>query len=226
MSSPSPPPSPVPAASLILLREGDGLEVLTGRRSLQARAFPGAVAFPGGKIETQDADWPDAGAEILRIAAHCALRETFEETGLLICEEAQGPPAWAEVEVARHAVETGEMSFSDLLRRWDRRPDLNRLTPFAKWVTPKQAPYRFDTYFFLVATSTCEAAAPLICAEFDQLSWSSPLALLRDDSHRLMTPTRHCLTALSGAATMEEAIHAARGRAPYDGETERLRASN
>ena len=219
---PDPAPSlPVPAASLMLLRDHDGLEVLVGRRALATRAFPGATVFPGGKLEPQDAAWPTAGGEVLRIAAYAALRETFEETGLLVCASGEGPPQEADVAQARHAVETGELAFAELVARWGRPLEPARLAPFAHWVTPAAAPYRFDTYFFLAQASVQEAGATLICAEFEQVGWARPGSLLRDEGRRLMTPTRHCLNVLQESACAADAIRAARARRPYDGERER-----
>src|SRR5688572_24981576 len=57
MSTPANPPEPVPAAAVILLRDGaGGLEVLMQRRREQATAFAGVVAFPGGKVAPIDSD--------------------------------------------------------------------------------------------------------------------------------------------------------------------------
>ncbi len=220
IASTSSPAQPQAAASLLLLRDRDGVEVLVGRRSPATRAFPGATVFPGGKLEPQDADWPDAG-DALRTAAYAALRETFEETGVFVCAGGEGPPQDVDVARARLAVEAGETVFADLSARWARPLDLQRLTPFAHWITPTGAPYRFDTCFFLVEASTYEAEATLICAEFEQLGWARPAELLRDERRRLMTPTRHCLKVLQGASTAAEAIAAALRRGPYDGERER-----
>src|SRR5215475_14162528 len=82
---------PRDAASLIMLRgEGDDLEVLAGRRPLHVRFMPGVHVFPGGAIDPPDRlAWSlEVGAETLgpRLArcARAALRETWEEAGVLI----------------------------------------------------------------------------------------------------------------------------------------------
>ncbi len=223
MSNVASPPIPVPAASLILLRDGpDGVEVLVGHRSPSTRAFPGAIVFPGGKLETQDAAWPEASGDPHLQARYGALRETFEETGLLIAATGAGPPPDADIASERRRVEAGEVAFAELLARWDRRVDLDRLVPFAHWITPERAPYRFDTLFFLVAASPCEARAPLICAEFEQLNWLPPQTLLQEtEERRLMSPTRHCLDVLVESATMAEALRFAGARGLIDGERAR-----
>ena len=215
------PATPLPAASLILLRQADGLEVLVGRRSLATRAFPGATAFPGGKLEPQDAAWPDAASHPLHVHAYAALRETFEETGLLIAAGGEGAPRGAGVAAARHAVEGGAVSFAAQLAAWDRRLDVGRLVPFARWITPEAAPYRFDTVFFVTQASPAEAEASLICAEFETLHWARPDLLLADEGLRLMTPTRHGLQALCGAVSIGAAVDAARARGMIDGEAVR-----
>ena len=216
--------TPLPAASLILLRQPDALEVLVGRRSLAARAFPGATAFTGGKLEAQDAAWPGAAQDPLHVHAYAALREMFEETGLLLASGGEGPPPGADVAAARRAVEGGALSFEAQLRAWRRRPDLGRLVPFARWITPQAAPYRFDTVFFVVEASACEAEASLICAEFETLEWAAPEQLLADDRRRLMTPTRHCLRALGAAVSAGVAVAEARARGMIDGEAVRAAA--
>src|SRR5258708_3357691 len=78
------------AASLILLREGpSGLTVLMGRRGLSARFMPGFYVCPGGRVAEDDRD-PWAGEAVaaegnaFRRLARAALRETFEETGILV----------------------------------------------------------------------------------------------------------------------------------------------
>src|SRR5260370_26023614 len=88
------PARPRDAASLILLRDGKtGLEVLIGRRGTGARFMPGRYVFPGGRVTTADArPWAGEpggdGAPTFLALKHAALRETFEETGLVVGERA------------------------------------------------------------------------------------------------------------------------------------------
>ena len=150
-----------------------------------------------------------------------ALRETFDQTGLLIDAAGEGPPPDADIGAERRRVEDGEVGFVELLQRWDRRLDPERLTPFAHWITPDYAPYRFDTLFFLVAASLHEAQASLICAEFEQLNWMQPATLLDRQDRRLMTPTRHCLEILETSPTATDAVQAARARGLIKGDPAR-----
>src|SRR5262244_3907664 len=90
---------PRDAASLILLRgEGKDLEVLAGRRPLHVRFMPGVHVFPGGAIDPPDQrKWSiEAGTEALspRLVrcARAALRETWEEVGVLVGRPGDPPP--------------------------------------------------------------------------------------------------------------------------------------
>ena len=110
MSDPSPPLSPapaLPAATILLVRDRPALEVLMVKRHHQIDFASGALVFPGGKIEPGDADpaWAEhcrgwdahpADERPLRIAA---LREAFEESGVLLARDADGVP-WRAIEAA------------------------------------------------------------------------------------------------------------------------------
>ena len=207
---------PSPASSLILLRGGGALEVLVGRRTLTTRAFPGATVFPGGRLEAEDRSWPGA-RDALSTAKYAAIRETFEETGLLVTTSGEPPALEGDLHSARADIEAGAMRFADWVARLTFVLGLDRLTPFAHWVTPASAPYRFDTLFFLVEASEAEAGSPLIWAEFEQLGWAAPQALLDSAQTRLVTPTRHCLEVLAASATPKQAIEAAKARGLIDG---------
>jgi 8-oxo-dGTP pyrophosphatase MutT (NUDIX family) len=210
--------TPRPAASLMLLRDGvQGLEVLVGRRGEHVRAFPGATVFPGGKVEDADRLWSGAGEDARVAAAHAALRETFEETGLLVCASGEGAPRGSDVAAMSAAVEDGRLAFPDLLARWNRSLDLARLRPFSRWVTPLGAPYRFDTWFFAAAASRAEAEAALICAEMEALRWARPADLLTEAGLRLIFVTRRNLELLAESASAEEALAAAARRGVYEG---------
>ena len=139
------------AASLILVRgEADNLSVLMGRRHATARFMPGVYVFPGGAVDDDDkkvtpasdldpkltTDLKVAGnlqrAQALAIAA---IRETYEETGLML-----GAPG-----------DVGEAQ-SDSWNSWRRRsiaPDLQSLGLVGRAITPKRFPIRFNARFFI-----------------------------------------------------------------------------
>ena len=165
----SPPPSAadVPvrdAATVILLREEAGEpEVFLFRRASRLVFAGGMYAFPGGAVEPQDADagipWlgGDTGfagplgatepqARALTVAA---VRETFEECGLLLAAGGTAPPE--DLTAERAAVIAGERTIGDVLAGHGLAVNAAALTPWAHWVTPPGQPRRFDTRFFLAA---------------------------------------------------------------------------
>ncbi|GMU46737.1 MAG: NUDIX hydrolase [Pseudomonadales bacterium] len=152
-TEPRRPVPPRPSASLVIGREGaGGWEIFMARRHNDTAFAGGALVFPGGALEPQDevgaADWLHAH----RLAA---IRETFEEVGILYARHADG--AWpsaaliARLAAERAALMTGDTTFAELLARHGLQPALAELTPFAHWITPPERPKRFDTRFFLAA---------------------------------------------------------------------------
>lgn len=145
-------PAPARAsASLVIGRDqAAGWEIFMARRHSGTSFAGGALVFPGGALETQDeaaaGDWLEAH----RLAA---IRETFEEVGILYARQASG--AWPEPELLaalaaqRQTVAHGTADFLSLLAHHGLRPAVEALTAFAFWVTPPDRPKRFATHFFL-----------------------------------------------------------------------------
>jgi 8-oxo-dGTP pyrophosphatase MutT (NUDIX family) len=155
-----------PAASLILMREaGSAIEVLLGRRGLGHRFMPGLYVFPGGRVARSDArPWRgEAPAPSLhpphRRFARAALRETFEETGLILGREAVEAP------MARGARAPIEVAYAAhrLL------PDLGLLRLIGRAITPVRSPIRFDALFFLADGR--DARGELSGEELEELGW-------------------------------------------------------
>jgi 8-oxo-dGTP pyrophosphatase MutT (NUDIX family) len=136
---------PRDAASVILLRgAGDDLEVLAGRRPRNAGFMPGVYVFPGGAIDPPDRiAWSvEAGTEALgpklRRSARAALRETWEETGVLIGRTGGSPlPAPAALPIEHAYRDRGLVAAMDVL------------TYVGRAITPSHSPRRFNTRFFL-----------------------------------------------------------------------------
>ena len=160
---------PRDAASLILLRDGGrGLEVLIGRRGKGARFMPGRYVFPGGRVAAGDArnwqgeeDLPkDSAQRALLALKHAALRETFEETGLIIGRAAPaaapGDRALSPIELAYRAAGAAPA------------PELLRLVGRA--ITPTASPIRFHARFF-VADGAHAMGRLVPCEELDDLHW-------------------------------------------------------
>jgi 8-oxo-dGTP pyrophosphatase MutT (NUDIX family) len=204
----------------MLVRDGERLEVLMVERHGGMLFGPGALVFPGGKLDPQDLDpaWSaytlggphDAQSRGLRI---CALRETFEETGLLLAP-VQGEVA-ARAAALRLKAISGETPFLEVVASLALKLDLDALTPFARWITPLGQPIRFDATFYLARapegqTALCDGRETVAAA------WMSPeqaLALAADDSRKLMRPTRANLALLGQEASVAAALTSARARA-------------
>jgi 8-oxo-dGTP pyrophosphatase MutT (NUDIX family) len=202
---------PRDAASLILLREGErGLEVLIGRRGKGARFMPGRYVFPGGRTAPGDArPWqgeasaPEAAAERALLALkRAALRETFEETGLVI---GRPVPAGARSDGALSAIEQAYRAAGAAPA-----PELLRL--IGRAITPTNSPIRFHARFFIA--DGAHALGRLVpCEELDDLHWH-PVA--EEPPGAMQNVTRFMLTcaldAWRGAATAEPPLYWHRGK--------------
>jgi 8-oxo-dGTP pyrophosphatase MutT (NUDIX family) len=227
-------PAPVrDAATVALLRDAPGGHEVYLLRRVRGMAFAGGMhVFPGGSVDPADAradglGWagpsPSAWAADLRCdealarALVCAaVRETFEESGVLLAgpsqDEVLDDVSTDEWEAERTALEAREQSLSDLLerRRLVLRTDL--LRPLAHWITPEVEPKRFDTRFFVArvpAGQTCRDVG----TEADRRLWVRPadaLAAAASDGLTLMPPTLAALEDLAGHADVEASLAAPR----------------
>ena len=138
------------------------------KRHHQIDFASGALVFPGGKIEAGDAD-PAWEALVLGWAAHdpqiralkiAAVREAFEESGVLLARERDGSD-WKATEAAaacRDKIAKGEMAFLDLVKSLGVVLDLDGMATFARWITPKGMPKRFDAYFYIAVAPADQLA--------------------------------------------------------------------
>jgi 8-oxo-dGTP pyrophosphatase MutT (NUDIX family) len=193
------------------------------RRSAGMAFGASAWVFPGGKVAAADADpaWDDHSdgsydhyERSLRIAA---AREVFEESGLLLATR-DGEELTAEACTAfdgeRAGVEAQPQRFIDLMRQAGLRLTLDRLAPFAHWITPSFEPRRFDTHFFLVRAPSVQVAKHDGREAVDHV-WISPQDLLERrlrGEAKLMFPTRLNLEVLGRAANAADAEASARAR--------------
>jgi 8-oxo-dGTP pyrophosphatase MutT (NUDIX family) len=176
---------PRDAASLILLRgAGRDLEVLVGRRPMHLRFMPGAYVFPGGAVDPPDrlAWGVEAGTEALapRLmrCARAAVRETWEEAGVLVGRPAAMPPGLTTptpIEVAYR--ERGVVAAIDVL------------TYVGRAITPSHSHRRFNTRFFLGDGADVHGE-PAASAELEDVRWHpiarQPLDGLRDVSRFML----------------------------------------
>ena len=211
--------TPRPAATCMVLRDAPaGIEVLLLRRNPKSVFVPGAHVFPGGAVEPADSlphpstlDAPtDADAsERLDLDEDglafwlAAVRETFEEAGLLF---ADGP-----VEAAmpfRAAVACGEVLLADLCREHGLRLRLDDLREFGHWTTPPGGPRRYTTRFF-VAPAPADQVHAHDDAELVDSEWIRPQAALdrfATGDWELILPTERSLVALTHFESTAEVL--------------------
>lgn len=153
------------AASLILLRlEGRETQVLMGRRSSSARFMPGFYVFPGGRVAPTDKI--DLCVEPRRVQGgrhtlmRAAIRETYEETGLLLGR----PVRHADERPAHLSVLESAYLTQGLC------PAIDALRYVGRAVTPRQSPIRFNTRFF-VADGLLAHGELVGNGELDDLGW-------------------------------------------------------
>ena len=180
---PNRPVRPLDAAGLLLIRDNVGLEILLGRRRRKARAFPGEYVFPGGLVEAADRDvsgfhetlpGPAAGLDgktrrNLFVFARTALRECYEETGLLlVAGDRPGSPSGTG---RRHEVWRAFAEIAEV-------PAFAALLPVARAITPLGYPRRFHSRFFMTVLGVSARVRPADPAralagdgELEDLGW-------------------------------------------------------
>ena len=167
-------PAPaMPAATVTIVRDArDGIEVLMMRRNLKSGFVPGMYVFPGGGLDDADLLFKNNGlcdclddasaSGMLGVAADglaywaAAIREAFEESGLLLARNGAGSlVTLTDAEVAarfdaqRRQLNAGELDFAALIAAESLQLAADQLVYFAHWITPVTAPRRYDTRFFM-----------------------------------------------------------------------------
>jgi 8-oxo-dGTP pyrophosphatase MutT (NUDIX family) len=223
---PERPATPKDAATVVLLRDGaTGPEVFLQRRVKGMPFAGGMTVFPGGGVDQRDADvsvsWsgPDANwwaerfgcsPELARALVCAAVRETFEESGVLLA----GPDAATVVgdtshyADARAALVSREQSLAEFLsdEALVLRADL--LRPWANWLTPEREPRRYDTRFFLAAMPDGQRA-DAVTSEAAEAYWATPqqaLADFGDGRCHLLPPTLVTLGELAECGNLAAAL--------------------
>ncbi|TWS19445.1 NUDIX hydrolase [Tsukamurella asaccharolytica] len=229
IESPADPVPPRDAATVVLVRDGaDGIEVFLQRRVQQMAFAGGMTVFPGGGVDPRDGEvdlawhgpgalwWAErfgAGERGARQLVCAAVRETFEECGVLLVSEADGgAPDVASLAPARARLEAKELSLAQFLRdeRLVLRADL--LRPLAHWITPKNEKRRYDTRFFLAALPEGQHADDRT-SEVEEAGWRTATQALADWSAGrcfLLPPTWSQLRAVARHGTVAELLAAER----------------
>lgn len=217
-------PDPVvlvqPAASVMVIADRPGLEVLLLLRRAASAFVGGMIVFPGGAVDESDRSsnarrivagdvdralrgTGGSGAHIV-----AAVRETLEETGIWLGAEPERPLA------ARQAIDAGERLLSDVAS--SASVNIEHIPHAGRWITPPGAPRRYDTQFFVARAD--HHGADLDHLEPDgrevvALEWSSPADAVRRTARGALAalePTVVYLEALARYESAEEVIDAAR----------------
>jgi 8-oxo-dGTP pyrophosphatase MutT (NUDIX family) len=186
-----PPVTPRPSATVLLVRGASPWELLLMRRPGGADFAPGAYVFPGGAVHADDAQWPDA----IRAAA---VRELFEEVGILLARRSGRVARDADCRAVRSLIESGA-TFTEALRRRGLEPAHDRLVLFARWITPARLSRRYDTRFFFARFPAGQVVRPSE-GEVTDWRWIEPERALADPSVTLVYATRAVLESVAVGA--------------------------
>jgi 8-oxo-dGTP pyrophosphatase MutT (NUDIX family) len=220
-----------PAATVLLLRDSAErkIEVFMMVRHHEIEFSSGALVFPGGSVDPGDreiiarpelyagGEGLDAASLSFRIAA---IRETFEESGILLARP-RGSNDLVSAKQAAHiaashrvALSEGKTTFAGILADTGMVLALDELVSYAHWVTPQGMPKRFDTWFFLAAAPPDQLGAHDGRESTDSI-WLSPReAVAGGESGRfkLPFPTTRNLIRLGKQGDVKAALEDARGR--------------
>jgi 8-oxo-dGTP pyrophosphatase MutT (NUDIX family) len=230
------PAEPRDAATVMLLRPSDdGLEVYMLRRQASMAFAPGAYVFPGGSVDARDADeqvaWTgpdaaewgrvfDAPPSLARALVCAAVRETFEESGVLLAGESAdsvvADTTSDDWEADRHALLDRSVSLAELLARRSLVLRADLLRPWSRWITPVVEPRRFDTRFFAAALPVGQRTRD-VGGEASLVAWIAPEKALHAGERgeiRLFPPTAVTLSELAACGDVETVLTGPRAVAP------------
>ena len=238
---------PKDSATVILVRRGQGKtpEVFLARRHASQSFMAGVYVFPGGQLEASDADI----AEIILLSAKddfqphtllqdstltrdmalgfyiCAIRETFEETGVLFARNASNDlidfgnaTIQASFSAYRKSLNEGKITLAEIIRQEKLVLMTGMLTPYAHWITPEIIPQRFSTRFFLAEMPHHGQNAVTDKDELTSSLWATPhdaLQMYTTGKIAMMPPTLKTLEEMAEFISLDELFAAARNRKIY-----------
>ena len=207
-------PAPLrPAATVLLLRDGaSGVEVLMTRRSATASFAPGAYVFPGGGIDAADAlahgqSTRRASQSDLHLTqAIAAIRESFEELGILLARKADGSHA-NDADIANL---DRQQPFAAQCQAMSLRLAADEVYVLAHWITDRDLPRRFDVPFLVARMPEGQQAVADESEQFEPV-WLSPAqALARHAADQLfmLFPTLRTLERLRSYCSVDAVLAA------------------
>jgi 8-oxo-dGTP pyrophosphatase MutT (NUDIX family) len=230
------PATPVPAATVILLRDGPvSPEVLLIERHSKSDFLPDLYVFPGGRVDDADRELADHVVGLSEAAARkalpnadpalalaffvAAIRETYEEAGILLARrrgdgELVDPALAEQLRGHRLDIQAGETPFRELVERFDLELAADLMAVHAHWITPELVPKRFDTFFFSAKTPPGQLALHDGVESTDHV-WIRPEDALEQWQKRerqMIFPTTANLETVAGFATVDDVLEASRAR--------------
>ncbi len=212
------------AATIALVRDGEaGIEAYLMRRHSTMEFAAGMYVFPGGKVQDSDQlvgawvgpspqEWGErlgCDADTARGLVVAAVRETFEESGILLA----GPDAHTvvadtsapDMQAARVALENAEYGFAQFLTERDLVLRADLVGAWSHWITPPFEPRRYDTRFFVAALPEGQVVGELP-GEADRADWmpvAQALQAVENGTAMMLPPTVHTCRQLSGLAATD-----------------------
>lgn len=226
------PVTPRPAAAVVLARERPegGVEVFMVRRHINSEFVPDAFVFPGGSVKPRDiaservppcAPVPEGRTALGSGFRVAALRECFEEAGVLLARKGDLALAIPSADVPRFAayrdaLDHDTLTLEDVADKEGLILATDELLHWTHWITPTAFPKRFDTHFFLAATPPEQEAA------HDQLETTAGVWITPEDAltgydrgeFPIVFATIHQLRALTGLQSVSAAWNRFAGTTP------------
>ena len=221
--------TPKPAATILLLRPGNkSLEVFMVVRHHQIDFASGALVFPGGKADPQDFEdslIPHLQGAVddtdMRAAQVSAIREAFEECGILLAREVGSDDIISaerlqSLQEQREPMNKGEVTLLEFLQNEQLVLACDELTHFAHWITPPMMPKRFDTHFYLAIPPADHIAVHDGYESVDSV-WIDPADAIsgaQSGTYTIIFPTLRNIEKLATWSTPQSAVEAAQNTTP------------
>ncbi len=205
------------SATIIVVRDGEyseklgTLEVLMVKRHKDIDFAGGAYVFPGGKVDAEDLVFEKNIDDGFSDFLYTAFREVFEESGLIIGEMRGSLKSPEYLDKCRKQILDGTLKFADFIKKSAIEFHFNDIVPFARWITPKIYPKRYDTRFFLAKSPQDQQASP-DHGEVVEAIWGKPLEFIEEFRSNMMFPTIMNLQMIGQSLSVKDAFEQAQAR--------------